>query len=60
MGETDQFKIDSISFPEERNFLMGLRHGAWTGFSMGFDPVNISNSAMGGESADLPLDKILI
>ena len=58
-GETDQFKIDSISFPEERNFLMGLRHGTWTGFSMGFDPVNISNSAMGGEGPDLALAKNL-
>tara|TARA_Y200000002_G_scaffold266412_1_gene221416 strand:+ start:1401 stop:2765 length:1365 start_codon:yes stop_codon:yes gene_type:complete len=56
-GGNDQFKIDSIAFPEERNFLMGLRHGTWTGFSMGFDPVNIANSQMGGESADLALDK---
>ena len=56
-GSNDQFKIDTIVFPEERNFLMGLRHGAWTGFSMGIDPVDVTNSKMGGESADLPLDK---
>ena len=56
-GANDQFKIDTIVFPEERNFLMGLRHGAWTGFSMGIDPVDVTNSKMGGESADLPLDK---
>ena len=56
-GSNDQFKIDSIAFPEERNFLMGLRHGTWTGFSMGFDPVNIANSQMGGESVDLKVEK---
>ena len=38
---------------------MGLRHGTWTGFSMGFDPVNIANSAMGGEGPDLALAKNL-
>lgn len=39
---------------------MGLRHGTWTGFSMGFDPVNIANSAMGGEGPDLALAKTYI
>jgi len=51
----DQFKIDSIVFPEERNFLMGLRHGAWSGFSIGLDPVTISSSKMGA-STDLSAD----
>ena len=51
----DRFKIDTITFPEERNFLMGLRHGAWSGFSMGIDPVDLAQSKMGGVSADLPL-----
>ncbi len=55
-GETDQFKIDSISFPEERNFLMGLRHGAWSGYSVGFDPVTVNQSRWGGESSDLSAD----
>ena len=54
-GSNDQFKIDTITFPEERNFLMGLRHGAWSGFSMGIDPVDLAQSKMGGVSADLPL-----
>ena len=54
-GSNDQFKIDTITFPEERNFLMGLRHGAWSGFSMGVDPVDLAQSKMGGVSADLPL-----
>lgn len=53
--QDDQFKIDSIIFPEERNFLMGLRHGTWSGFSIGFDPVTISQSKM-GLSSDLSVD----
>lgn len=53
--QDDQFKIDSITFPEERNFLMGLRHGTWSGFSIGFDPVTISQSKM-GLSSDLSVD----
>lgn len=51
----DQFKIENISFPEERNFLMGLRHGTWSGFSIGLDPVTISTSKMGA-STDLSAD----
>ena len=43
----DQFKIESIVFPEERDFLTGLRNGAWAGFSMGFDPVTVTQSKMG-------------
>ena len=43
----DQFKIESIVFPEERDFLTGLRNGAWSGFSMGFDPVTVTQSKMG-------------
>jgi len=43
----DQFKIETIVFPEERDFLTGLRHGAWAGFSMGFDPVTVTQSKMG-------------
>ena len=53
--QTDQFKIDNISFPEERNFLMGLRHGTWSGFSIGLDPVTVSSSKMGA-STDLAAD----
>ena len=54
-GSNDQFKIDTITFPEERNFLMGLRHGSWSGFSMGIDPVDLAQSKMGGVSKDMPL-----
>ena len=52
---TDQFKIESLNFPEERNFLMGLRHGTWSGFSIGLDPVTVSKSKMGA-STDLSVD----
>lgn len=54
-ASSDQFKISSIVFPNEKNFLMGLRHGAWSGFSIGFDPATISSSKM-GESTDMSVD----
>ena len=53
--EIDQFTIDRISFPKEKNFLMGLRHGNWSGYSVGFDPVFITRSKM-GTSTDLSAD----
>lgn len=53
--ETDQFKIETIVFPEERNFLSGLRHGSWSGYSIGFDPVTITSSKM-GLSTDMSVD----
>ena len=52
---SDQFKIESLVFPDERDFLTGLRHGAWSGFSMGFDPVTVTASKM-GLSTDLSVD----
>lgn len=52
---SDQFKISTVVFPNEKNFLMGLRHGAWSGFSIGFDPATISSSKM-GESTDMSVD----
>jgi len=54
-GENDEFKISKVVFPEEKNFLMGLRHGSWSGFSIGFDPNTISNSRY-GESTDMSVD----
>jgi len=35
--------------------LKGLRNGAWAGFSIGFDPVTISNSRY-GQSTDMSVD----
>jgi hypothetical protein len=54
-GTEDQFKISKIVFPGEKNFLMGLRHGTWSGYSIGFDPNTISNSKF-GESTDMSVD----
>ena len=51
----DQFKIETIVFPEERDFLTGLRNGAWAGFSIGFDPVTVTQSKM-GLSTDMSVD----
>ena len=34
---------------------MGLRHGSWSGYSIGFDPNTISNSRY-GESTDMSVD----
>jgi len=52
---SDQFKISTIVFPNEKNYLMGLRHGAWSGYSIGFDPNTITQSKM-GESTDMSVD----
>ncbi len=52
---TDQFAIRSVVFPDEKNFLMGLRHGTWSGYSIGFDPNTVSNSKM-GTSTDMSVD----
>ena len=50
-----QFTINGISFPKERNFLMGLRHGNFAGYSVGFDPTFITRSRF-GSSTDLSAD----
>ena len=34
---------------------MGLRHGTWSGYSIGFDPVTITSSKM-GLSTDMSVD----
>jgi hypothetical protein len=54
-ASTDQFKITTLTFPEEKNFLMGLRHGTWSGYSVGFDPANMSQSKWGA-SKDMQVD----
>ena len=43
----DQYTIDTVTFPDEKSYLMGLRHGTWSGYSVGFDPVNIVKSRWG-------------
>lgn len=56
-GIDDQFRIDKVVFPKEKNYLMGLRHGTWSGFSMGFNPVTVSDSKM-GLSSELRADAL--
>ena len=51
----DQFTINGISFPKERDYLVGLRNGNFSGYSVGFDPVFITRSRM-GTSTDLSAD----
>ena len=52
----DQYSIDTITFPDEKSYLMGLRHGTWSGYSVGFDPVNIVKSRW-GVSTDMKKDE---
>ena len=54
-GANDPFRIKTVVFPNERNFLNGLRHGTWSGYSIGFDPVTITSSIM-GTSTDMSVD----
>tara|TARA_B100001250_G_scaffold139168_1_gene119181 strand:- start:47 stop:1528 length:1482 start_codon:yes stop_codon:yes gene_type:complete len=56
-GENDFFKIKSVVFPNERSYLMGLRHGTWSGYSIGFDPTTLGNSKVGTDvSQDISAD----
>tara|TARA_B100002019_G_scaffold250927_1_gene231085 strand:+ start:2766 stop:4139 length:1374 start_codon:yes stop_codon:yes gene_type:complete len=45
--ELDNYTINAISFPEEHKNLIAQRHGTIAGYSVGFDPVNITASKMG-------------
>ena len=54
-SSADRYAIRSVVFPDEKNFLMGLRHGTWSGYSIGFDPNTVSNSKM-GSSTDMNVD----
>ncbi len=56
-GTNDAFAISGMTFPDDKNFLMGLRHGSWSGYSIGFDPTTLGNSKMGAdESKDISAD----
>ena len=53
----DPNRINSVVFPDERSYLMGLRHGAWAGYSIGFDPTTLGNSKVGTDvSQDISND----
>ena len=45
--ELDNYTINGVSFPEEHKNLVAQRHGTLAGYSVGFDPVNITASSMG-------------
>ena len=55
--QSDFLNISGFSFPKEKDMIEGLRHGAWGGYSVGFDPVTISSSKM-GLSKDMSTDAI--
>lgn len=46
----DRFRIDSIVFPEDKNFLLALRNGSFAGFSVAFDINEFSNSDLSPET----------
>lgn len=48
--DNDDRKINSISFPADRDYLTGMRQGAWSGYSVGFDPSMISNSKVAADA----------
>ena len=55
--ENDPTRINSVVFPDERSYLMGLRHGAYAGYSIGFDPTTLGNSKVGTDvSKDISND----
>ena len=47
--ESDDFRIDRITFPQDRNYLLSLRNGSWAGYSVGFDPSVVRNSKVSNE-----------
>lgn len=49
-GQQDGYKIDSITFPEDRNYLGAMRDGTYAGFSTALDPTKFGNSKLSAES----------
>jgi len=43
----NQFLIDPVVFPDEAATMDNIRHGIYSGYSVGFDPVSITSSKMG-------------
>lgn len=48
--ESDNYKINSIVFPEDRNYLLALRNGSWSGYSVSLDPSILTNSKLSNEA----------
>ncbi|QBQ74898.1 hypothetical protein RW110999_013 [Cyanophage S-RIM4] len=42
----DDFRIDNITFPEDKNYLLALRNGSFAGYSTAFDINVFSNSSI--------------
>ena len=56
-AKNDPNRINSLVFPNERSYLMGLRHGSFAGYSIGFDPTTLGNSKVGTDvSKDISND----
>ena len=49
-GPADGYRIDSITFPDDRNFLGAMRDGSYSGFSTALDPTKFGNSKLSAES----------
>lgn len=48
--DSDNYKINSIVFPEDRNYLVALRNGSWSGYSVSLDPSILTNSKLSNEA----------
>tara|TARA_R100000005_G_scaffold94498_3_gene72701 strand:- start:4533 stop:5945 length:1413 start_codon:yes stop_codon:yes gene_type:complete len=48
--DSDNYKINSIVFPEDRNYLLALRNGSWSGYSVSLDPSILTNSKLSNEA----------
>lgn len=48
--DSDSYRIDSITYPEDRNFLQIMRNGSYAGFSTALDPSKFSNSKLSVEN----------
>jgi hypothetical protein len=48
--DSDSYRIDSITYPEDRNFLKIMRNGSYAGFSTALDPSKFSNSKLSVEN----------
>lgn len=48
--DSDNYRINSIVFPEDRNYLVALRNGSWSGYSVSLDPTILTNSKLSNEA----------
>lgn len=48
--DSDAYRIDSITYPDDRNYLKTMRNGSYAGFSTALDPSKFSNSKLSKEN----------